>query len=138
MERYRSVRENVKMNLTCLMRVTAEEEQVVLQNQLTVLSHLWTNVHQELKEKLKVLITLIENVERFDRQYEIMCVWLNGIECSADKRCLGTSPEKQKERIKEVSFRDCCHLIMYNSRRHLWTSSNLVYWKINLIGNFHE
>ena len=102
MESYRSKRESVKMNLTCLMRVTADEEQTILQNQLITLSHLWTNVQQELRDKLKLLIGLIERLEKFDRHYEIIAIWLKGLERSADNRSLGTSPEKQKERIKEV------------------------------------
>lgn len=105
MENYRSKHENVKMNFTCLVRVTADEEQSVLQNQLVALSQLWTNVQSELRDQLKLLIKLIEGLEEFNRQYQIMILWLNGIESAASNNGgLGTSPEKQKERIKHVSF----------------------------------
>ena len=102
MEGHRSNRENVKVNLTCLMRVTADEEQIILQNQLIALSHLWTNVQQELKDKLELFIGLIEHLEKFERQYQIISIWLKGLEKSADNKSLGSTPEKQKERIKEV------------------------------------
>jgi hypothetical protein len=105
MENYRSKHENVKMNFTCLVRVAADEEQSVLQNQLVALSQLWTNVQNELRDQLKLLIKLIENLEEFNRQFDIMLLWLNGIENAASNHGgLGTSPEKQKERIKHVSF----------------------------------
>lgn len=102
MEGHRSKRENVKVNLTCLMRVTVDEEQIILQNQLIALSHLWTNVQQELKDKLNLFIGLIEHLEKFERQYQIISIWLKGLEKSADNKSLGSTPEKQKERIKEV------------------------------------
>ena len=91
------------MHFTCLVRVTAHEEQAILQNQLTALSNLWSNVQQELHDRLKQLIVSIEHLEQFQQKYEILSFWLNGIETSTGNLGhLGTSPEKQKERIKKV------------------------------------
>uniref|UniRef100_A0A7M5XE85 Uncharacterized protein n=2 Tax=Clytia hemisphaerica TaxID=252671 RepID=A0A7M5XE85_9CNID len=103
LESYRSKRENAKMHFTCLVRVTAHEEQAILQNQLTALSNLWSNVQQELHDRLKQLIGSIEHLERFQQKFEILSYWLNGMETSSGNLGhLGTSPEKQKERIKKI------------------------------------
>ena len=106
LERYSSKRENIKMHFACLVRVTAEEEQTPLQNQLVSLSNLWSNVQKELVEKTKLLISIIERIEAFNRNYDVMDLWLKGIENAASNEGLGTSPEKQKDRIKQVTFKN--------------------------------
>lgn len=69
---------------------------------MSALSQLWSSVQQELTEKMKMLIQLIELIDAFNRKYDVMTIWLEGLERSVSKEQLGSSPEKQKHRIKEV------------------------------------
>ena len=96
------MRENIKVHVACLSRVTVTEEQYVLQDQMISLSELWTNISQELQEKMKVLMQLLEWVEQFRHQLGLLDTWLSGIENSLFAETTISSPEKQRERIKQV------------------------------------
>ena len=104
-EAQRSKREGIKVHVACLSRVTVTEEQYVLQHQVISLSELWVNISQELKDKMKILIQLLEWIEKFSHQIGLLETWLSGIESSLHAENLGSSPEKQRERIKQVCQR---------------------------------
>lgn len=80
------------------------------------LSQLWSSVQQELTQKMKLLIQLIELIEGFNQKYDVMVIWLEGLEKSLTKEKLGSSPEKQKDRIKQVSD---CQMIFFAAESKL-------------------
>ena len=69
------------------------------------LTLLWGNVLNELKEKMNLMIQLLEWLEDFQYKASIFETFMNGIEKSISASYSITSPEKQREKIKQVMLR---------------------------------
>lgn len=92
----------MKSHVAYLSRVSAQDEQMLLQHQLLALSQLWSGVNDELKVRTQTLSQLMELIQRFSHKMSILTTWLSGIETSLFSDKMISSPEKQKERIRQV------------------------------------
>lgn len=85
-----------------LSRGIISEEQYHLEHQLKSLNTLWSNISTELKDKMSILVQLLDSLDQFNYKYRLVDTFMNGIE-----RSLSTdhvNPERQKDRINRVRY----------------------------------
>ncbi len=93
--------EALKVRGQSLQAATTDNE--TIKKQTKILSTLWDEVVFQTKLRLKVLVELLENIEKFDQVWMSLDVWLSFNEKSFVRQIQAAgSPQKQKERIQKV------------------------------------
>jgi len=99
-ESYRHKHDHVIELSRGLSRGIISEEQYHLEHQLKSMNTLWSNISTELKDKMSILVQLLDSLDQFNYKYRLVDTFMSGIE-----RSLSTdhaNPERQKDRINRI------------------------------------
>lgn len=91
-----------------LLESMTTSDQETIRNQIKILSNLWDDVLFQTRIKLRHLIELLENLEKYDELSMLLEDWMSTNESSLLRRFqVGGSVQKQREKIQSVK----CYLM---------------------------
>ena len=103
MEDYREKQEHIKTQASHISSLISSTQPCDIQQQLSALERLWQGVSEAVKEKVSFLMSLVELISVMRSKTKLFVDWVEQV----DDVIFGegdTSPEKQRQKIKDVSL----------------------------------